>query len=64
METLDIVFGSLEALVLLAGLLYLVFGQEIVKLVGLAIWTRGTAVLFVLYLIAVFVHDHVRFGVH
>lgn len=64
METLGIVYGSLEALVLLVGLLYLVFAPEIAKLVGLAVWTYGTVVLFVLFLLTVFVHDHVHFGVH
>lgn len=64
MSTIAEVFLGLEAAVLLVGLLYMVFAQEIVKLVGLWLWFVGTPVVFVLFLIVSFIHDHLTFGVH
>ncbi|TAK97376.1 MAG: hypothetical protein EPO08_21375 [Rhodospirillaceae bacterium] len=58
------VFACVEAAVLVVGLLCVIFMQEIAKLVGLAVWTYGTLVVVVLFLLTTFAHDHIHLGVH
>lgn len=64
METIWAVFGAAEVLLLLVALVWCFFAEGMEVFIPMALATRGSAVVLVAFLVTVFVHDHIHFGVH
>lgn len=64
MQTIMIVFGGLEAaLLVLCGIWAIFFAEEIEILMPIAYAFFGSIILFICWLVTIVIHDHIHLGI-